>query len=170
MPKAGSRSVVVAGDVTIDWNLARVRATHGRGAVWNAEDCTRASHVRGGAALLGDLITAVAGDLRQRRGLDVAVQAARQAVSPALPTDPRFHHSYAMWALFSRDSESTDPSVWRVDEFLGLDRGRQTAPPRSAPATRHHNADAGLVVVDDAGLGFRDQPLRWPAANAVEPA
>ena len=110
--KDGQRVVIVTGDVTIDWNLARVRATHGRGAVWNAEDCTRASYVRGGAALLGDLITAVAGDLRRREGLDVTVYPARHAVSPVLPTDPRFHHSYAMWALFPRDPESTDPSVW----------------------------------------------------------
>ena len=46
--------VVVTGDLTIDWNIARLRGADTGGLSWNPDDRTRACAQRGGAALLGD--------------------------------------------------------------------------------------------------------------------
>ncbi len=52
--------VVITGDVTMDWNFARTRSSESSRVAWTAEDCTRTYWQRGGAALLADLIEAVA--------------------------------------------------------------------------------------------------------------
>ena len=52
---ANPKRVVVAGDVTMDWNLAR-RRLDPAGVVWNADDCTEVYGQLGGAAMLGELI------------------------------------------------------------------------------------------------------------------
>ena len=49
MPEArkGTPSLIVNGDVTMDWNLARTRRSVGPATEWNADDCTRAYWQRG---------------------------------------------------------------------------------------------------------------------------
>ena len=167
--------VVVTGDVTMDWNLARTRRSDSGGAAWNADDCTRAYWQRGGAALLADLIEAVADDLRQTGQPDYSLREMGAPRDQALPGDPRFHHSYAMWSLFDYDEKTSrdknkPPQTWRVGEFLGLDRCAADEP--SAAAEWKHvqddTPDAGIVVLDDADLGFRDHRELWPKALASE--
>src|SRR3990172_8324337 len=58
-PKA-EKIVVVTGDVTMDWNLMRIRRSRDSQGRWGFEDTTRACWQRGGASLLADLIAAVA--------------------------------------------------------------------------------------------------------------
>jgi hypothetical protein len=154
---------VVAGDLTIDWNLARIRAARTAGTAWNAEDRTRAHVHLGGSALLAELIQAVGGCLRDTANWSVRSTAAPETA--IRPDDTRFHHSYAIWALARRDDRSRDASIWRVEEFLGLhraagDEGDKDACKRVADDA----ADADLVVLDDADLGFRDHPNHWPLA------
>jgi len=64
-----SKSVIVAGDVTIDWNVARVQLMDCPTDVWSAENLSHAFYQRGGAALLADLIEAIvaAGKPQARR-------------------------------------------------------------------------------------------------------
>jgi hypothetical protein len=50
--KAAARRVVVAGDVTMDWNLARTRKAIDSGLAWNAADRTEMYGQPGGAALM----------------------------------------------------------------------------------------------------------------------
>ena len=59
-PKPTPKIIVVAGDVTMDWNIARREDYQGSGLVWNAEDYIRTYSKPGGAALLAELIDAVA--------------------------------------------------------------------------------------------------------------
>jgi RyR domain len=166
--------VVVTGDVTIDWNLARTRRSDSGGAAWNADDCTRAYWQRGGAALLADLIEAVADDLRQAGQADYSVREMGAPRDQALPSDPRFHHSYANWSLFDFDEKTSrdknkPPQTWRVGEFLGLDR---CAADESLAAewklVQDDSPDAEIVVLDDADLDFRDHRELWPKALASE--
>ena len=70
--------VVVTGDVTMDWNLARTRRDDEGRLAWTGEDCTCAYWQRGGAALLADLIDAVASELQQG-GQAPATKSARWA-------------------------------------------------------------------------------------------
>ncbi|MFN0182135.1 MAG: RyR domain-containing protein [Gemmatimonadales bacterium] len=150
------RVVVVTGDVTIDWNLARTRRGPS-GAAWNPHDMARAYRQPGGAMLLGDLISALAARSPGPAGRwKVAKPPAPDLGSPA----SRHTQSYASW---SKHASPGTPPVWRVEEFLGL------AAPTGAPAGRARRAapdpqTANIVVLDDANLGFRNDRSRWPIA------
>ena len=103
MAKAGNspQVVLIAGDVTIDWNLARSRSLPSGGAcAWTADDSTRAYCQSGGAALLADLVKAVAKEFSKSRGPDWEVRSMAAPAKAVRPGDARYHHSYAMWALF----------------------------------------------------------------------
>lgn len=121
VPKA-RRQVVVAGDVTIDWNLARTRKIRDGGTSWNAEDQVETYCDPGGAAVLARVVAEVGTTLQ---GDDLAVDVAGPLVETGSmsPGDPRFHHSYAIWSQHPRRMGDRD-SVWRVEEFLGMDRSR----------------------------------------------
>jgi hypothetical protein len=97
---ANRKTVLVTGDYTIDWNIARIRRADFAGQAWNPDDRTRACRQRGGAALLGDLIEALALDMKRREQADVVVSKISEARQPVCPPDGRFHHSYAQWSLF----------------------------------------------------------------------
>jgi hypothetical protein len=158
-PTRSPRTVVVTGDVTMDWNVLRSRSAGSDGASWNARDVARACWQRGGALLLADLVESIALDMGTGPRIEV-----RQPAVPregVCPDDPRFHHSYAIWAPVPPHG------AWRVEEFLGLDR----RPPAGATADdRHIVVDgpiaADLVLLDDAGLGFRDRKDLWPRVLA----
>lgn len=158
--------VVVTGDVTMDWNIARRRRLKDSTPLWNPDDWTRACWQRGGAALLADLIEAVTETLRQDGEGDFVV---RQTAAPGKPVDPgdyQYHHSYALWSLF----RSGDKLAWRVEEFLGLDRSPADGPSEAAEWKRVVNdtPEADLVVLDDADLAFRDHPDLWPQSLTAE--
>jgi hypothetical protein len=165
--KRNPNVVVVTGDVTMDWNLARTRRSDSSSVAWNADDCTRTYWQRGGAALLGDLVEAIAEELK-RTGKPV--YSVRQMGAPrdnAFPGDPRFHHSHAMWSLFDYDEKSArdrnkPKGAWRVSEFLGLDRCIDCEPEQADWMRVVDDAPAEIVVLDDADLGFRKNRKLWP--------
>jgi hypothetical protein len=163
------RLAVVTGDVTIDWNIAVARhAESRRRATWDARDGTRLFRQRGGAALLADVITQVVesapsdGVARPWRVLQTG---AGLCVNP---DDKSFHHSYAIWSAVERTSRVKEArgEAWRISEFLGLDVPTvQTGGPDVAWRRVVDDApDAELVVLDDAGLGFRSRHEDWPVA------
>jgi hypothetical protein len=163
--------VVVTGDATMDWNLARTRRSRGDTSAWGFDDCTRACWQRGGAALLADLIEAVADSLRQSGQANFVLRQMAAPREPVHPGDDRYRHSYAMWSPFKSDERSPDePPAWRVEEFLGHDHCPTDAPPESEEWKRvvDDTPEAGLVVLDDAGLGFRDRDDLWPQAITAE--
>ncbi len=171
MPKKNSpKVIVVTGDVTMDWNLARTRRSDDGAAAWNADDCTRAYWQRGGAALLADLIDAVAAELRQAGKADYSLCEMGAPRDQVLPGDPRFHHSYAMWSLFDYDAKTSrdknkPTQAWRVQEFLGLDRCRsQSSEIAEWKCVQDDTPAADIIVLDDADLGFRDDQRLWPKA------
>jgi len=164
IPTTKTQTIVIDGDVTIDWNLARTKRTDLSASAWNAEDSTRAYCQRGGAALLADLIAATAKRLEQSAGASEYDIVGPAPTGPVHPGDPQFHHSYAMWSLFEYDmsqgSKGKQPKSWRVQEFLGLDRNASHDGRRNEPVAPGLTAE--IVALDDADLGFRDQPARWP--------
>ena len=106
--------VVVDGDVTVDWNLAR--GLGGDEAV--GRDGIRSYHQAGGAALLAELVARVAG--RSGQVIEVARPPAPDGTSP---DDPRVHHS---WALWSRGTQGG--TGWWVERILGVTRAAGYAP------------------------------------------
>ena len=158
-----SRRVVVGGDVTIDWSLARTRALGSECTGGIAEDRVETSRGPGGAALLSHLITEF-GMTLAGTGLAVEVSGPTAPGPSVAPGDPRFHHSYATWAQFPRRAGERGHTAWRVEESLGVDPARLAEPHGVdlADAAGHERAD--LVILEDANRGFRDQPERWPMA------
>jgi len=151
--------ILITGDFTVDWNIAyrkntpKVATNH-----WNPKNLTQACRQPGGAALLADLVHHVINSLPpDRKNLyDLTSPGAPQANVP--PDDSRFHHSFAIWSQFPGDQGK----VWRVKTFLGLDPARANNLSKAKDPNLSPGKDADLVILDDAGLGFRDHPERWP--------
>lgn len=165
--KQGEKTIVVSGDVTIDWNIARIQQSVGAIYAWNATDLTCAFYQAGGAAMLARLIRTVTNELRQSKQDYFSVRQAEIPEGPVNPNDGRFHHSYALWSPFRLDER--DPAnrrrVWRVQEFMGLHRpSAEMALEADWGKVAGDATDADLVILDDAALGFRDHRECWPQA------
>ena len=168
---AEAKTVVVSGDFTVDWNLARSPGLESQIGVWKPTACSRLRWQRGGAALLADLIEGIAGQIRDRlvfetRQLEAPRRIGTVADAQIGPEDPRFHHAYATWMPFpfaAKGSEKEKPA-WRVAEFLGINRCPATETAASGPWVINDSPGAQVVVLDDADLGFRSKREIWPAS------
>ncbi|MGA7075125.1 MAG: RyR domain-containing protein [Halobacteriota archaeon] len=164
--------VIVTGDVAMDWNLARARRCKRDLSFWSADDTTCIYWQRGGSALLADLVETTAQELHRNGSAQFSL---RQTAAPRDPgivhTDnPEYHHSYAMWSLFKYSEKAPldqEKTAWRVEEFLGMDRARSDSV-HEWQTVVDDTPDADLVILDDAGLGFRDHPELWPSALTAE--
>ncbi|MEY2396564.1 MAG: hypothetical protein QOF94_2909, partial [Acidobacteriaceae bacterium] len=157
-----SKVVVVTGDVTMDWNIARIRRGDHPKSSWHADDTTRAHWQRGGAALLADLVQTIAQQLERDGATRYRILQTSAPVKPVLPGDDRYHHSYAIWSAFDYETKPTAQKVWRVAEFMGLDRSKEDV--ADWKKVRDDVADAPIVLLDDADLGFRNSRPLWPKA------
>ena len=164
------RRIVVTGDVTIDWNLARGRGSVGGGPIWSPDLCSRATWQRGGAALIADLVEAVATQVRGTANYrvlqpEVPGRSGGSDTDAVGPEDPRFPHSYASWLEYEfgkSKRHEKERNAWRVQEFLGIQHcGRQGA--QDWARVVNDVADPQIVVLDDANLGFRSCRELWPA-------
>ena len=155
------QTIIITGDVAMDWNLARTRRSKSDVSFWSADDTTSTTWQRGGCALLADLVDAVAKDV-QRSGVpqfSIRQTGAPHKSSEVHPDDDRYNHSYAMWEPF----KYREKPAWRVEEFLGLDRARSDSV-QDWQKVVDDTPDADIVILDDADLGFRNHPELWPAA------
>ncbi len=151
--------ILIAGDYTVDWNIAYQKSNpQNISEQWNPQNLTQACRQPGGAALLADLIQHLIDALPsdQRDLYQITKLGAPQGSVP--PDDSRVHHSFAIWTRFP----SEQGKVWRVKTFLGLDPATQIGPAVSDNTQDSPGKDADLVILDDAGLGFRNQPEMWP--------
>jgi hypothetical protein len=175
--EAEAKTVVVSGDFTLDWNLARGRGPEALNRVWEAAVCSRLRWQRGGAGLLADLIQGVADQIRSEAAYEV-----RQPKTPRRtggpedsrigPEDARFHHSFASWMPFdyaakgskAAKGHETEKDAWRVAEFEGVNQCVSTETAGDWAQVANDDPSAELVVLDDAALGFRSMPELWPAS------
>lgn len=160
---ADVKTIVVTGDVTIDWNIARVQRTDFSGQAWNADDITCAFCQHGGAIMLADVIKAMTGNIMKSGGSQID---SRQTALPRdkITTKERgFHHSYALWAPFEKDNRQSDKTkVWRVREFLGLYPAADTSASNTYKMVINDPEDPDVTIIDDADLGFRNNSTYWP--------
>ena len=110
------RVVVVAGDVTMDWNLARIGQTKKSASVWSLNDSVDIYWQRGGTSLLADLIEAVGADLVAEKAISVTIRqpAVPRLASEAIPGDPNFHQSFAIWS----EKKYAEKLGVKIDELL----------------------------------------------------
>jgi hypothetical protein len=162
------QTIIVTGDIAMDWNLARTRRSRNDASFWSADDITNTTWQRGGAALLADLVVAIARDLQKAGAPGYSI---RQTGAPRDPRnvqadDSQYNHSYAMWASFKlglKPGQDKEKEAWRVEEFLGLNKTRNKSIQEWQKVVED-TPNAGLVVLDDAALGFRESPELWPSA------
>lgn len=143
--------VVVAGDQILELNLARepLRRT-------DAVDAARPALHRGGAALLADLVDLVGMTLGP--GARQVVVDSRPAPGAPFEGTEGLHRAYATWTRFPLTAEGKGPqTVWRVRELLGVDQATDDHRVREDwEWLRGAASAADVVVLDDAGLGFRE--------------
>jgi len=154
------KNIVVTGDVTMDWSIARDLGE--RGERWGIDRCSRIWWQRGGAALQADLISALAASLYESHLASFAVYQPATPKEPVQHGDPRYHHSYALWSPF----ESGDRTAWRIEEFLGIDHclWDETIEGNLTFRVVDDPVETDVLMLDDASLGFRDHPSLWPQA------
>ena len=129
-------TIIVTGDVAMDWNLARARRTRSDVSFWSADDTTCTTWQCGGAALLADLIEAIAKE-RQKSGtpqFSVRQTGAPRKSNKVQPDSEQYHHSYAMWSPVKYG----DKPAWRVEEFLGSRSCQEPSRPRMAEGRRRY--------------------------------
>lgn len=121
MAQAGDRpQIVVTGDITLDWNLARLSDDR-VASTWDPDDSARVCAQAGGAAMLAEVV----GALAERRGFEL-----RSFPPPHLDRAPGrspYPESYATWAPHANPRGADPAWVWRVTGYLGLDRARAAA-------------------------------------------
>ena len=96
---------------------------------------------------------------------DINVYPPKPPPGPFFPDDPTFNHSFATWSLHPYSTEEKlkdEKQAWRVERYLGFDRGNETS--ATPPVALPNGVRADVVVLDDAGLGFRSTSDRWPTA------
>ena len=139
-------NVLVSGDTSVDWNLTCPGAKASETSSFS--DVQVHSHPHpGGSALLTQILKEVVSRQGHR------VTGPTLSVTSISPLQKEFSHGHAIWRNFRQ--------VWRVDEFLGLDRraegaigGQETELLEEEPLS-----SADVVVLDDANLGFRDADI-----------
>jgi hypothetical protein len=156
------KKVIVTGDITLDWILARSRAAPQHGIHWDPQFYMQSYHQFGGAALLGNLIQQVA----KAAALNSEVLVPELKETP-LPGDPPYWHSYTTASRFQKvagNHGNDSGTVWRLQEFLGLDR--QPSDDQAFPAEhlfRQDSGDADIIVLSDANEGYRNlEDKVWP--------
>jgi hypothetical protein len=159
---AKETKVAVVGDVTIDWQVIVPRGPHGPGLelqwVWSTLQESRLTAVPGGAALLHAIVGAAVAER------DTSLEVAGPTVPPealAHPDDDEFTRLVLEWAAVPGPKQAPGPA-WRIVEFLGrIEAGRSP--------TVDAGLDGDVLVVADLGLGFRDDPSRWPQSLSEGP-
>jgi hypothetical protein len=153
-----SPTIVVAGDLTIDWLQTAVPAIDpapGHPLLnWQLHAGTCMTARPGGALLLARFVAQATGQPVVTHRLDDL-----ENTPPS-----RAIHSIVELAPFPYTADRKDAKnlVYRVKRFGGF-AGPTDGPPEVVPIANDDPA-AGLVVIDDAGNGFRDESQRWPRA------
>ncbi len=156
--------IVVSGDLTVDWHIAHVSQEKAASTSWSANLQTCTNWTFGGVEILANLVDALSDSLFPEGKESLAVRKTVLPDQSIQPTAKQFNHSYAIWSKFSNRDKERKSSAWRIREFLGIDPGSMDADLEKNETFKVVNdtPEADLVILNDAGLGFREQPQLWP--------
>jgi hypothetical protein len=157
MPKKNDvrKSIVVTGDVTVDWFIAQAKME--RDDTWNKNIESKLWCGSGGAALLSEVTAALLEVMQASAEHGYSLHRFFLSPEDAGVKDPRFHHSYSLWVPFSRKNGAP---AWRIGRFLGFDPCDSVEVPKDLEQA----LEPSIVMIDDAALGFRADPKQWPHA------
>ena len=164
---AAARTIVVTGDVTIDWLLlSEHRGRHGAVDfiwMWGGDYACRALAGAGGAASHADILRHTI----EASGRDDVRVVGPQVPPEALmsPRDPAYAHTFADIAPFPRTLGDARQRAWRIAEFKGTDPARTLVPGAGGPPPQDVDT---VMIVDHAG-GYRQDFADLPALLATGP-
>lgn len=155
-------TIVVAGDVCIDWLSIPIEpvAVEGSGSApanWQLRGGRHMYSRRGGAWLTADFT------LHAVRGRARVCKPEEREPLASIPPDELIH-SMLMLDSFPRERDKKAAYVWGVrkaEGFAGPGDGKLLKEP---PRAQCDDPNVAIVVLDDAGNGFRDDPALWPEA------
>lgn len=151
--------IVVAGDVTVDWFMYPVKARD-EGENWRLHDASHADVLPGGAALLTSFIKQSIEEeeiLATVRGPELPEKKLRN-YSPE-----EIIHSNAVLDNF-KTSGDKKTEVLRIKELLGYIGPSENKLPLLMSSLVSNESNAEIIVLDDAGNGFRKKDELWPEA------
>jgi hypothetical protein len=148
--------IVVAGDVTIDWlqwtakyNKNEIRSS----GKWVLNPGTRMRAETGGALLLARMVEAATNSKVTTHKLENIENVSPKLVIHSMTILDTFLLSREKW-----ERKDGNNKVFRVKQYGGF-----CGPNESSPLELHNDIDdAELVILDDAGNGFRDKREVWP--------
>jgi hypothetical protein len=145
--------IAVTGDICMDWLRFPVKSKDS-GLNWELHPGIRMIARLGGALLLSEFL---------RGSTNAVVFSPELKDIKEIPSEKVLHSNVDLNLFpFSSDPKGKNKPVYRVCRFLGF-----TGPSTGAPALLHvknDNPDADIVVLDDAGNGFREKKEYWPKA------
>jgi len=148
-------TIILTGDICIDW-LQFPTKPKDSGYNWQLHSGMRMTAKPGGALLLAEFL----------RNLTEATVVSPQLENIENIPPEEILHSNAELDLFPCSSDPKDRNnlVYRIRRFCGF-----TGPASGSPgllAIQNKSPDADIVILDDAGNGFRSQKEYWPSALA----
>lgn len=144
--------ILITGDICIDW-LRFPTKPKDTGLNWELYPGTYMIAKPGGALLLAEFL---------RSAIDAAIS------SPELKHIEKIQpkkvlHSNAELELVSYSSDPSEKNkVYRISRFLGFTGA--AAGTSGLAHVEDDDPDADIIILDDAGNGFRDQEEYWPEA------
>jgi hypothetical protein len=157
MKKNVEKTIIVTGDITVDWFIAQAKME--RDDTWNKNIESKLWRGSGGAALLAEVTAALLDAMKANTENGYSLHPFFLSPEDASVKDPRFHHSYSLWVPFHRKN---DAPAWRIGRFLGFDPCDSVEVPKDVG----NPVEPGIVMIDDAALGFRQGSEGWP--NAIQ--
>jgi hypothetical protein len=155
------KKVIVTGDITLDWYLARdtVAQETGETRVLSRTHYMQGYRKAGGASLLGELIRKAADSARAEVEVPDPL---KRAETERIPGAPPYWHSYSVCSRFlvPGESKKSEPKkyVWRVSDFLGFDRQWYKDERGRAESLTKDQEEGGadVLVVHDANQHHED--------------
>ncbi len=154
--------IVVAGDISIDWLHYSVSGepmstdSEAKASNWRLNPGTRMVAKPGGALLLARMVKSAT-----KAKIDAPKLDNLEKISPVKTV-----HSVVQLDAFpaSKSNNDKSPDCFRIKQECGF-----AGPENGNPTPRQVNkniSNADIVILDDAGNGFRDNKLVWPRALA----
>jgi hypothetical protein len=155
---SSTASILVAGDATVDWMLAVptviAPTTLDKSYQWETRASVQIVAQPGGSALVLTVLAACAA-LTPDGGLTVAGVEV-PGVALADPDRDIVPRTFTVWQPYPIELHQRE-LTWRMHQFLGV---RPAA--NGVGALAANDCPAECLVIDDANLGFRDDPVVWP--------
>lgn len=157
----GAQTIVVAGDIAIDWLTYQVPPSDDpKTDNWRGKIGTRAVALPGGALLLARMVRGAIGQVFSTDPPTVVEQSIGGPIENIPPTEVL--HSNTTLKQFPSSKAKGNSRRLRVDSFEGFS-GPDTGALKCWPVA-DDAPGASIVVLDDAGNGYRDARGVWPSA------